>query len=267
MQTRATYGLSGVGFLDSQNNAYIGFSVTAARLNITGGHEVVMQKNSPGVAVAAFNQIGDVTVEIEGITDATAAFIARLKGGTLKAGTGALPSALRPTTVLPAQWSATTVVIASNRAPLPGAYAITKGTTDTVQRLFAADGSTIIGAAEGVDATADFTITTIPSVVSAGDVGYFFVEPITSVEAGEYVFGSLNVPGEVTVVGMTQDGLNTAQDNRNLKRIFVPRMQLNPIDENNASNEFSALGTVSGMALHDADLGGVYSVGYNYGIS
>ena len=57
MQTQATYGLSGVGFTDPADNSYVGFSMTAGSLKITGGFEVVEQKNSAGVTVAAFNQV------------------------------------------------------------------------------------------------------------------------------------------------------------------------------------------------------------------
>ena len=94
-QTNAIYGLSGIGFLDPVAETAIGFSSTATTLKITGGFEAKMQKNSAGIAVASFYQVADATVEIEGITDATIGLMARLMGGTLLAGTAALPAARR----------------------------------------------------------------------------------------------------------------------------------------------------------------------------
>ena len=206
MQTQAVYGLSGVGFTDPADNSYVGFSMTAGSLKITGGHEVVEQKNSAGVTVAAFNQVAAASVEIEGITDATPGMIARLKGGRLRTGSDALPAAARPSPVRPVDWDGITITAAANENPAPGAYVLTKtAAAATVHRLFTGEGdSRQIANAKGEDATADFDLANIPAGLATGEIGMFFWEPIADGVVGEYIFGSRNLPGLVSVFAMTE---------------------------------------------------------------
>ena len=269
MQTRAIFGLSGVGFLDAKTRAYIGFSATATRLEISGGHEATDQKNSSGVHLASALMVGDVTVEIEGISDATAPMVARLRGGKLVAGSEALSAANKASSVLPAvPWGATTIAAANGKTPLVGAYSIEKGAGDTViiNRLFTPDGKTLTGNTEGTVATTDFAVTAVPNTVAVGTKGYFFWEPATTTEQGEYAFGSLNLPDAVTVIGMTQSDKVVDLDNRNVERVVVPLMQLNPIAQSNNSNEYKNLGTISGKAIHSAAINGCFTTKQFFGI-
>ena len=268
-QTQAIYGLAGVGFTDPVDNSYVGFSVTALTLKITGGHEFVEQKNSADVLVSGFNKVASISVEIEGITDATHAMIARLKGGKLRTGTNALPGTVRASAVSPGQWAGTTVAIAAGMTPVAGVYTIEQHAADPiVRRLFTGEGDArMVANADGDIATADFAITTIPAGVVVGDVGIFFLEPVATGTVAEYSFGSLNLPQLVSVHALTERTKTVDAENRNQKRIFIPRLQLNPIDDDSSANAVSALGTISGMPLHDATIAGCYTIAYSYGTS
>lgn len=265
-QTNAIYGLSGIGFLDPVAETAIGFSSTATTLKIAGGFEAKMQKNSAGIAVASFYQVADATVEIEGITDATIGLMARLMGGTLLAGTAALPAARRASGVRPAEWDGVAIAAAAGRDPEPGFYTIEKtgAATSEVRRLFSSTGFAGVGDA-GTDASAMFVVTTIPAGIDSGAVAGFFWEPAATDEVGEYVYGSLNLPDVVSVFAVTEATKSAAGDNRNAARIYIPRVVLNPIEDTHTAGEFHALGTVGGMALHDVSIDGTYTVSYSYG--
>lgn len=268
MQTRAIFGLSGVGFLDAETRAYIGFSATATSLALTGGHEAVQQKNSSGVSLAAALVVGDMTVEIEGISDATAPMVARLRGGRLIDGSDTLQAANHASSVLPANpWGATSIVAANGKTPTVGAYSIERAAGDTViiKRLFTPDGKTLAGGADEAVATTDFTVTAIPAGAAVGQKGWFFWEPATTVEQGEYSFGSLNLPKAVIVIGMSQSDKNVDAANENFEQVTIPLMQLNPIAQTNTSNEYKNLGTISGMAIHSAAINGCYTTKQFYG--
>lgn len=267
--TRAIFGLSGVAFMDAHDRSYIGFSAKATRLTVSGGHEAVQQKTGTGVPVAAALAIADTTVEIEGITDATASMAARLRGGQLLAGSGAVNPSARASSVLPADaWGATAIAAANGKTPRVGVYSIRRSAADAtaIRRVFTPDGRTVTGALGGEDASGDFAVTGIPSAVAVDTEGYFFWEPAVSAEQGEYVFGGLNLPRAVTVIGMSATEKQVDPANENFERVLIPVMQLNPIDSSSVANEYKSLGTISGMGIYSAAIGGVWTTKNFFGI-
>ena len=265
-QTHAIFGLSGIGFLDPVAEKAIGFSATATTLKISGGFEAKMQKSSAGLHIASFYQVADATVEIEGITDATIGLMSRLMGGTLVAGSDALPAAARASGLRPDKWAGTTVAAAANQTPEPGFYTIeqTGANAYEVRQLFSSTGFAGVGG-EGADVTAMFAISTVPATVDDDDVAGFFWEPVATSEVGEYVYGSLNLPDVVSIFAVTEANKTAERDNRNGARIYVPRVVLNPIEDTHTAGELHALGTVGGMAQHDADIGGTHTIAYTFG--
>ena len=265
MQTNAIFGLVGIGFLDTGSNTAIGFSATATSLKVSGGFESKPQKNSAGVHLESFYALGDTTVEIEGITDATIGLVSRLRGGTLRMGSAALPAALRASPVRGDEWDGTTVAVAANATPAAGYYTIEKTAADPiVRRLFTAEGFGGAGGA-GTVATADFDVTTVPNALAVGAMGGFFLEPVAAGSVGEYIYGSNNLPDDVALFAVTEGNRQADPEGRNQARVYVPRVTLNPIDESHEMGELHSLGTVSGMAKHDATLDGTYSVAYSFG--
>ena len=264
-RTNAIYGLAGVGFIDAQADVAIGYSLTATSLKITGGFELKSQMNSAGVTVEVFEQVAESTVEIEGITDATIGLVSRLRGGTLRTGSDTLPSVGRPGPVLPSKWAATTIAAAASMVPAPGAYTIEKTGVNTVavRRLFTADAQNDAGGGMGEDVSAEFAVTTVPAGVDMGDVGYFFWEPAATGEVGEYIYGSINLPGEIAIVGVTEGNKAVGADNRNQARIRIPRVALQPIEVTHQAAEVAVLGTVAGILKHDAGLGGTHSIAHS----
>ena len=266
MQTQAIFGLAGVGFYDPVAEAAIGFSAMATTLKIAGGFEAKMQKNSAGVHVASFYQVADATVEVEGIADATIGLVTRLMGAKLLTGSGALPAMRRASAIRPDKWDGTGIAAAANMNPEPGFYTIeqTAANTYEVLRLFSSTGFAGVGGA-GEDATAEFVITTVPAAVNDDDVAGFFWEPVATGEVGDYVHGSLNLPDVVSIFAATEGTKSVEGDNRNAARIYIPRVVLNPIEVTHTAGELHALGTVGGMAQHDADIGGTHTIAYSFG--
>ena len=263
-QTNAIFGLVGIGFVDPVANSAIGFSATATTLKISGGFESKPQKNSAGFHLTSFYALADTTVEIEGITDATIGLMSRLKGGTLRTGSDALPSALRASPVRGEDWAGAVVSIASNQTPAPGYYTVLNAATPVFTRLFTAAGFGEAGGA-GADVSAMFTIASVPSGLPTSAIGGFFVEPVATDEVGEYSYGSENLPDIVAAFAVTEANKNADPDGRNQARVYIPRIVLNPIEDTYQMGELYALGTVGGMALHDTGIAGTYSVAYSFG--
>ena len=265
MQTNAVFGLVGIGFIDPGANEAVGFSATATTLTISGGFESKPQKNSAGVHLESFYALADTSVEIEGITDATIGLVSRLRGGTLRSGSAALPAALRASPVRGPEWDGTTVAVAANATPAPGFYTIEKTAADPIVRqLFTASNFGGAGGA-GTVATADFDVTTVPNALAVGAIGGFFLEPIATGSVGEYSYGSNNLPDDVSIFAVTEGNRQASPEGRNQSRVYIPRVTLNPIDEVHQMGELHALGTVGGMAKHDATIDGTYSVAYSFG--
>ena len=263
-QSNAIFGLVGIGFVDPTTNTAIGFSATATTLKVGGGFEAKPQKNSAGFHLTSFYALADTSVEIEGITDATIGLMARLKGGRLRAGSDALPSALRASPVRGADWAGAVVSIASNRTPAPGYYTVTNASTPVFTRLFTASGFGEAGGT-GTDVSSQFSIASVPSGLPTSAVGGFFVEPVAVGSVAEYYYGSENLPDIVAAFAVTEGNKNASPDGRNQARIYIPRIVLNPIDDTYQTGELYALGTVGGMALHDPGINGTYSVAYSFG--
>ena len=232
--------------MDPVANLAIGFSATATALKISGGFESKPQKNSAGFHLTSFYALADTTVEIEGITDATIGLMSRLKGGRLRTGSDALPSALRASPVRGEDWNGATVTIAVGMSPAPGYYTVENAATPVFRRLFTASGFGAAGGA-GEDVSNMFAIANVPSGLPTTAVGGFFVEPVATGEVAEYYYGSENLPDIVAAYAVTEASKNADPDGRNQARVYIPKIVLNPIEDTYQMGELYALGTVGGM--------------------
>ena len=264
-QNNSIFGLVGIGFVDPVANQAIGFSATATTLKLSGGFESKPQKNSAGFHLTSFYALADTTVEVEGITDATIGLMSRLKGGTLRTGSDALPSALRASPVRGEDWGPR----GCHYRGRPGAGARLlhglecgdAGVHAPFHRVRVRRGWRRRRGCERD--VCDYRRAEPLSPTTA--VGGFFVEPVATDSVAEYYYGSENLPDIVAAFAVTEANKNADPDGRNQARIYIPKIVLNPIEDTYQMGELYALGTVGGMALHDVGIGGTYSVAYSFG--
>ena len=190
--------------------------------------------------------------------------MSRLKGGRLRTGSDSLPSALRASPVRGADWGGATVTITVGMSPEPGYYSVENAGTPVFRRLFTASDFGGAGG-PGTDVSGMFTIANVPAGLAATAIGGFFVEPVATDEVAEYYYGSENLPDIVAAYAVTEASKNADPGGRNQARVYIPRIVLNPIEDTYQMGEMYALGTVGGMALHDTDINGTYSVAYSFG--
>ena len=276
MQSYNTFGIAGCMFSNARSGKFLGFSKSATKLTIAGGLEVVPVMNSAGLDVQAFQMPTEGTVSIEGVTDAHAGLVAALRGGTLVSGTDSVNTALRVQFVEPASlWGATSITVAAGVEP--GVYTVqqdvdTSGVTDVItyetRLVLSTKAPRTLGGdyEDAEDVTTGFTFADVPDEVEDGDQGFFIVEDITADQAAAYVYGSTNIPEEMSIACVTTKDFASDPDNVNVMRILIPRVVFKPVEVTAESGVVNALGTIEGRMMHSQSIDGTHLIQHSFGI-
>ena len=269
MQSYNTFGIAGCMFANARTGKFLGFSKSASKITIAGGLEVVPVPNSASLDVQAFQMPTEGTVAIEGVNDAHAGLVAALRGGTLVSGTDSVNTDLRVEFVEPtAKWGGTSITVAAGVEP--GVYTIEQTATDTftTKLVLSTKAPRTLGGDydDAEDVTTGFTISSVPATVEDDDQGFFIVEDITADQAGAYVYGSTNIPEEMSISCLTTKDFASDPDNVNVMRILIPRVVFKPIEITAESSVVNALGTIEGRMMHSQSIDGTHLIQHSFGI-